>query len=72
MIYEVVEDIEVYHDYYGKSYGTGTVRKGWKFELLREPTPQKKYYKLLQIDTKYPQLLYLRKSQFNKYLTEVK
>ena len=71
MIYEVVEDIEVYHDNYGKNCGTGTVKKGWKFELLREPIPQKKYYKLLQIDTKYPQLLYLRKSEFNKYLTKV-
>ena len=49
-------------------YDYGTVKKGEQYELIREPTPEKKMYKLSQINTKFePRVLYLRKSGLNKH-----
>lgn len=68
MIYEVIEDFPI-HDKI--TYKNGTIRKGLRFKVIREPNPKKKLYKLEQIDTKFPQLLYLRQSELNKYMKEI-
>lgn len=80
-IFELVEDMSFYIDSYGIDMGGhGTLATGSIFELVREPIPRKKFYKLKPIKClfnnkfdKFPDdnFLYLRKRNFLKYFKEV-
>ena len=51
----------------------GSIKEGTNWELVREPIPTKKMYKLKEITNKNyePSLLYLRKSTFTKYFKKI-
>lgn len=67
MLYRCKESFSIY----GNKYGYGTCKEGWLFKIEREPIPEKKKYKLIQVDTKFPIYLYVRKSELNKFFEEI-
>ena len=69
--FKLKEDLEMDNDYFGKRSGGGIAKSGTVFELIREPTPQKKKYKLMPCDVKFPYYLYLRKNDFNRLFEEI-
>lgn len=71
-MYKCIENIPIEFDYYGNRFGTGTIKEGRIFVVVKNPTPEKKLYKLEAIDGLLPNLIYLRKSAFKKYFKEEK
>ena len=79
--YELIEDMPYYTDSYGRDVGNhGTLAKGSIFELVREPIPRKKFYKLKPVELFYTNKfdrwdddnhLYLRKRSFIKYFKQI-
>lgn len=79
--YELVENMTYYSDFYGRDVGGhGTLAKGSIFELVREPIPRKKMYKLKPVKLLYTNkfdkwndgsYLYLRKRSFTKYFKKM-
>ena len=62
-----VEEFQTVNDWYGNKYGTGTVKVGDTYTIIKEPTPEKKKFKLIRTTKFGDELLYLRKSELNKY-----
>ena len=71
MIVEAIEDFAIEHTLYDQFFGNGTVKKGTRFEVIREPIPEKKLYKLKEISKFNTGFLYVRRSFFNKYFVAV-
>ena len=72
--YECIESFEVRKDWYGNFYGNNeTVRIGDIYILVKEPTPQKKLYKLQkESDGKWDNgFLYLRKNFFKNHFKKI-
>ena len=70
-IYICIESFNIQNDYYGTNYGNvRSVNVGDEYYLLREPTPEKKLYKLKKVDDKFDNHLYLRKNDFKRYFTK--
>ena len=70
--YVCIEDFPVSNDYFGTRYGHGTIKAGDVYEVIREPIPEKKSYKMQKISKFNDEgFLYLRKSELNKYFKKV-
>ena len=70
-IFKLKEDLPLDEDYFGIRKSAGVARAGTLYELVAEPTPQKKKYKLTVIGVKFPYNLYLRKNDFKRWFEEV-
>ena len=70
-IFKLKEDLPLDEDRFGVRRSAGIAKAGTIYELVAEPTPQKKKYKLTTIDEKYPYNLYLRKNDFRRWFEEV-
>ena len=68
--FKLKEDLEMDNDWFGHRSGGGVAKAGMVFELISEPTPQKKKYKLLSCGVKFPYHLYLRKNDFKRLFEE--
>ena len=69
--FKLLEDLPLEEDCFGNRRSAGVAKAGTVYELIAEPTPQKKKYKLTTIDSKYPYNLYLRKNDFKRWFEEV-
>ena len=70
-IFRLKEDLPLDEDYFGTRKSAGIAKAGTLYELIAEPTPQKKKYKLTIIGEKFPNNLYLRKNDFKRWFEEV-
>jgi hypothetical protein len=70
-IFKLKEDLPLDEDRFGVRRSAGIAKAGTMYELVAEPTPQKKKYKLTTIGEKYPYNLYLRKNDFKRWFEEV-
>ena len=70
-IFRLKEDLPLDEDYFGVRKSAGIAKAGTLYELIAEPTPQKKKYKLVIIGEKFPYNLYLRKNDFKRWFEEV-
>lgn len=70
-IYKCKEDFDIARKFFEHTYGSGTCKEGWLFKVEQEPTPEKKKYKLIQVNTKFPIYLYLRKSELNNFFEKI-
>jgi hypothetical protein len=70
-IFKLKEDLPLDEDRFGVRRSAGIAKAGTIYELVAEPTPQKKKYKLTTIGEKYPYNLYLRKNDFKRWFEEV-
>ena len=69
--FRLKEDLPLDEDYFGTRKSAGVAKAGTLYELVAEPTPQKKKYKLTTIGAKFPYNLYLRKNDFKRWFEEV-
>ena len=69
--YRLKEDLDLCQDHYGFCTPAGTAKAGTIYELVAEPTPQKKKYKLTIVGVKFPYNLYLRKNDFKRLFEKV-
>ena len=69
--FKLKEDLKMDNDWFGQRSSGGVAKAGMIFELLSEPTPQKKRHKLLSYGIKFPYHLYLRKNDFKRLFEEV-
>ena len=70
-VFRLKEDLPMVNDHYGYTSGGGVAKAGMIFKLLREPTPEKKKYKLESQGVKFPYYLYLRKNDFKRFFEKV-
>lgn len=70
IVYKNKNDFSIRSMTYG--FNDGTCKKGWKFVIIKEPTEEYRKYELLQIDTKFPLKLYVRKSELIQLFEEIK
>ena len=70
-LFRLKEDLAMDNDNFGYRTSGGVAKAGTVFELLAEPTPKKKKYKLIPIETKFPYYLYLRENAFKRYFEEI-
>ena len=70
-IFKLKEDLPLDEDYFGVCKSAGTAKAGTLYELIAEPIPQKKKFKLTAIGVKFPYNLYLRKNDFKRWFEEV-
>lgn len=70
-IFRLKEDLPLDEDHFGARKSAGVAKAGTLYELIAEPTPQKKKYKLAIIGAKFPYNLYLRKNDFRQWFEEV-
>ena len=70
-IFRLKEDLPLDEDYFGVRKSAGIAKAGTLYELIAEPTTQKKKYKLVIIGEKFPYNLYLRKNDFKRWFEEV-
>lgn len=70
-IFRLKEDLPLDEDYLGARRSAGVAKAGTLYELIAEPTLQKKKYKLAIIGAKFPYNLYLRKNDFRRWFEEV-
>lgn len=70
-LFRLKEDLPMVNDYYGYTSGGGVAKAGTIFKLLREPTPEKKKYKLEPQGVKFSYYLYLRKNDFKRFFEQV-
>ena len=74
MRYKCVESFETEYDLYGHRHGHNKVEVGDVYIVVREPTPEKKLYKLKREvnNSKFGDgYLYLRKNFFKSHFTEL-
>ena len=69
--FKLLEDLPLEEDCFGNRRSAGVAKAGTVYELIAEPTPQKKKYKLATTDSKFPYNLYLRKNDFKRWFEEV-
>ena len=70
-IFRLKEDLSLDEDHFGILKRAGVAKAGTLYELVAEPIPQKKKYKLTAIGVKFPYNLYLRKNDFKRWFEEV-
>ena len=70
--YRLKEDLPMDNTWYHQRSSGGVAKAGTIFELLAEPTPKKKMYKLEPIGEKFPYHLNLRKNDFKRLFEEIK
>ena len=70
-LFRLKEDLPLDEDWFGVRKPAGVAKAGMLFELIREPTPEKKKYKLTTYGVKFPYDLYLRKNDFKRLFEEV-
>ena len=70
-LFRLKEDLPMDCDWCGYRTGGGVAKAGTIFKLLREPTPEKKKYKLEPQNVKFPYYLYLRKNDFKRLFEKV-
>ena len=72
-IYKCIETFKVLTFSQQQGLWNGSIKEGTNWELVREPIPTKKMYKLKEIPNKNYELmlLYLRKSDFIKYFKKI-
>ena len=70
-LFKLKEDLPMANDHYGYTSGGGVAKAGTIFKILREPTPEKKKYKLEPLNVKFPYYLYLRKNDFKRLFEKV-
>lgn len=70
-LFRLKEDLPLDEDWFGVRKPAGVAKAGTLFELVREPTPQKKKYKLKICGVKFPYDLYLRKNDFQRLFEKV-
>ena len=70
-IFKLKEDLPLDEDHFGVRKSAGVAKAGTLYELVAEPTPQKKKFKLTIIGAKFPYNLYLRKNDFKRWFEEV-
>ena len=69
--FKLLEDLPFDEDWFGNRRSAGVAKAGTIYELVAEPTPYKKKYKLTTVDAKFPYNLYLRKNDFKRWFEEV-
>jgi hypothetical protein len=69
--FKLLEDLPLDEDWFGNRRSAGVAKAGTIYELVAEPTPHKKKYKLTIVDAKFPYDLYLRKNDFKRWFEEV-
>ena len=69
IVYKNKNDFSMKSMTYG--YHDGTCKKGWKFIIVKEPTQKYRKYELLQIGTKFPIKLHIRKSDLIQLFEKV-
>ena len=69
--YLLTEDLEMQNDFYGVRTGGGVAKAGQLFELVKEPSPEKKLYRLDACDVKFPYTLRVRPNVFKRCFVEV-
>lgn len=69
--YRLIKDLEMQNDFYGVRTGGGVAKAGQLFELYKEPSPEKKMYRLVPCGVKFPYTLQVRPNVFKKYFVEV-
>lgn len=69
--YICIEDFPIEFDWWGNRYGKGTIKAGWIYTVVREPTPEKKLYKMVRVTKHGEDTLYIRKSHLKKYFKEI-
>ena len=69
--FKLLEDFPLDEDWLGNRRSAGVAKAGTIYELVAEPTPHKKKYKLTTVDAKFPYNLYLRKNDFKRWFEEV-
>jgi len=66
------EEMTLVNSWNGQYLGEGgKVHVGDRFSVYSEPTPKKKFYKLMYIG-KFPYMLQIRKNDLKRYFEEVK
>ena len=67
-IYRVKEPFELSETWFDVNVPTkGQTKVGDLFELYAEPTPKKKLYRLVKINTKFPYVVQIRPNDFKRY-----
>ena len=69
--FKLLEDLPLDEDWFGNRRSAGVAKAGTIYELVAEPTPHKKKYKLTTVNAKFPYNLYLRKNDFKRWFEEV-
>ena len=69
--FKLLEDLSLDEDWFGNRRSAGVAKSGTIYELVAEPTPHKKKYKLTTVNAKFPYSLYLRKNDFKRWFEEV-
>lgn len=69
-VFRLKEDLPMDEDRFGVRRSGGVAKAGTLYELTREPTPEKKKYKLTVLGEKWPYNLYLRKNDFKRWFEE--
>lgn len=70
-IYRLTEDLELQNVFYDYRSGGGVAKAGQLFELVKEPSPEKKLYRLVTCEVKFPYTLQIRPNVFKRYFVEV-
>lgn len=74
MRFKCIKSFETEYDWYGRRHGHGKVEVGDVYIVIREPTPEKKLYKLKQevSNDKFGEsYLYLRKNFFKNHFVRI-
>ena len=69
--FRLKENISLDRVHYSQRFSGGVAKAETVFELLAEPTPKKKMYKLIPCETKFPYYLYLRENDFKRWFEEI-
>ena len=69
--FRLKEDLPLVEDHFGVCSGAGIAKAGTVYELVAEPSPKKKKFKLTIVGEKWPYNLYLRKNDFKRWFEEV-
>lgn len=69
--YRLTEDLKMQNVFYDYRSGGGVAKAGQLFELVKEPSPVKKLYRLVPCGVKFPYTLQVRPNVFKKCFIEV-
>ena len=69
--FRLKEDFPLDEDRFGVRRSAGVAKAGTIYELVAEPSPEKKKFKLTTVGEKWPYNLYLRKNDFKRWFEEV-
>ena len=70
-LFRLKEDLPLDEDHFGVRHSAGIAKAGTVYELVAEPSPKKKKFKLTTVGEKWPYNLYLRKNDFKRWFEEV-